>query len=256
MITNFHNIAVDNTGLDPLSGYDFEVWSQYSDDGSIALVGKFQSLTVSFRNATETYIELGQRIPIYLDGEFQIAWVLEQGLVDTQFAVNTFGGANIRRDKYIGRSPRFHITFDMNAYELTASQNAGRTDSSSIIRGGSQQAAVFNPTSETFGAGVPTGGVNQGQRKATGRYELMRCKVDSVSMGAMAGRKVAAIRWEGVSEGYTFSDKSYQEFKNTSSERSLIQTSGTGNTTTSGGGGSINASTLSGFPGNPNSFNS
>lgn len=246
MATNFHNIAVDNTGLDPLSGYDFEVWSQYSDDGSIALVGKFQSLTVSFRNATETYIELGQRIPIYLDGEFQIAWVLEQGLVDTQFAVNTFGGANIRRDKYIGRSPRFHITFDMNAYELTASQNSGRADSSSIVRAGSQQAAVFNPTGGTFEASIPSGGVNNSQRKATGRYELMRCKVDSVSMGAMAGRKVAAIRWEGVSEGYTFSDKSFQEFKNTSSERSLIQVSGTGNTTTSGGGGTLRSNTLAG----------
>jgi hypothetical protein len=234
-MTNFHNLAVDNSGLDPLSGYDFEVWAQYSDDGTIALVGKFQSLTVSFRNATETYIELGQRIPIYLDGEFQIAWVMEQGLVDTKFAVNTFGGANVRRDNYIGRSPRFHITFDMNAYELE--NVTSRTDESSIIRGGSQQAATFNPVSGKFEAGIPSGGLAKSQRKAQGRYELMRCKVDSVSMGAMAGRKVAAIRWEGVSEGYTYQENSYQEFKNQSRSQSLIPVSGTGNTTINGSGG-------------------
>lgn len=236
-MTNFHNLSVDNTGLDPLAGFDFEVWTQYADDGTIALIGKFQSLTVSFRNATETYIELGQRVPIYLDGEFQIAWVLEQGLVDTQFAVNTFGGPNIRRDQYIGRSPRFHITFDMNAYELNQAEGTDRQDASSIVRQGSQKAATFNPTTKSFTGAVASGGLGQGRRKAQGRYELMRCKVDSVSLGAMAGRKIAAVRWEGVAEGYTFHDGSLQNFKENPDSRSLVSIgSTTGNTTVTGGG--------------------
>ena len=43
--------------------------------------------------------------------------------------------------------------------------------------------------------------------------DLLRCKVDSVSLGVMPGRRVAAVRWEGVSEGITYHQDSVQSFK-------------------------------------------
>ena len=46
-----------------------------------------------------------------------------------------------------------------------------------------------------------------------GRYEMMRCKVDSVSLGIMPGRRVAAVRWEGVAEGITYVPQTLRTFK-------------------------------------------
>jgi hypothetical protein len=202
---NLYKAPVNNCGLDPLSGFDFEVFVQDSFSGERAFFGKFQSLTLSVRNATETYLELGQRIPIYLDGEIQIAWVLEQGLVDMAFIARTFGVANISRCQYITRGPRFHVTFDANAVEL--SRSLGDRDGPGTARQGINGA--FDPKNRRD---ITSNDTNS--RKAKGRYELMRCKPDSVSLGIMPGRRVAAVRWEGVAEGITFfEDESVQEFK-------------------------------------------
>ena len=111
----YGSAPVNNAGIDPIQGFDFDCWMQDSTNGEIAIFGKFQSLTLSIRDATETYLELGQRIPIYLNGEIQIAWVLEQGMLDMAFVVRTFGIQKIRRDQLISRGPRFHISFDAKA---------------------------------------------------------------------------------------------------------------------------------------------
>ncbi len=195
MAFDLYSSAVNNTGLDPLQGFDFNVYVQDTSSGKIAWFGLFQSLTLSIRNATETYLELGQRNPIYLDGEIQIAWVLEQGLIDMAFVQRTFGVSNINRDQTLSRGPRFQITFDANAAELVADGNLSRT-TNQASRLGSKAYSLL--TDDLYPTGSSTG------RAAVGRYEINRCKVDSVSLGIMPGRRVAAIRWEGVAEGIKY----------------------------------------------------
>ena len=185
--------------------------------GRVAFFGRFQSLTVSIRDATETYLELGQRIPIYLNGEIQIAWVLEQGLVDMKFVVRTFGIENIRRDQVVTRGPRFHIAFDANAAD-----KVGQTAQASNLDLGSNSVtnSISGSNAATFRQGATNPLFTDGQLydsggpTAEGRYEMMRCKVDSVSLGVMPGRRVAAVRWEGVSEGISYVPQSVQTFKN------------------------------------------
>lgn len=199
---------VNNTGIDPLQGFDFEVWVQDVCTGKIAWFGKFQSLTISIRDATETYLELGQRIPIHLNGEIQVAWVLEQGMVDMAFIYRTFGVKSIRRDQFITRGPRFQISFDANAYEIESEiqkDTMGQVDRKTDVayRRGAEEYSLFNKDS-----------YYEGQKAtARGRYDLMRCKVDSVSLGIMPGRRVAALRWEGVAEGITYVPETIQAFK-------------------------------------------
>ena len=180
----------------------------------MAFFGRFQSLTLSVRDATETYLELGQRIPIYLNGEIQIAWVLEQGLVDMAFVVRTFGVKNIRRDQLVSRGPRFHIAFDANA--------AGRANQTSQEKVGSEGAALRGGVNVRdiggnlglfSGSGLDGGDSILDKPASDGRYEMMRCKVDSLSLGLMPGRRVAAVRWEGVSEGISYVGQSLQQFK-------------------------------------------
>jgi hypothetical protein len=218
-----YGAPVNNAGFDPLQGFDFECWAQDTHTGQVAFFGRFQSLTVSIRDATETYLELGQRIPIYLNGEIQIAWVLEQGLVDMAFIVKTFGIENIRRDQIIARGPRFHIGFDANAADRVSTDAQNKAPTRAVLKDSSATRA-FGADSRINGSfsasqySVKNGTLSDSQKYNTpqnqGRYEMMRCKVDSVSLGVMPGRRVAAVRWEGVSEGITYHLDSIQTFKN------------------------------------------
>ena len=213
----FEAAPVNNAGLDPIAGFDVEVWVQDSVTGQVAIFGRFQTITFSVRDATETYLELGMRIPTYLNGEIQIAWVLEQGLVDMNFLNRTFGVSAMARSGFLSRGPRFHITFDVDAWQLqaatasnmvpneygefpTQSSNASSSSTSinntSLLTSGGAAYAPKSSNSTRSTAGF------EKQRRTVGRIELTRCKVDSVSMGAMAGRRVAAVRWEGVAEGW------------------------------------------------------
>jgi hypothetical protein len=208
---------VNNTGLDPLQGFDFHVWVQDVCTGKVAWFGLFQSLTLSIRDATETYLELGQRIPIHLNGEIQVAWVLEQGLVDMQFIQRTFGVDQLRRDMYITRGPRFQISFDAYAGELETFHKANvpgqlDRDQATGYRQGSDEYFTFQQSEY---AGYNSSGQADARFGATaqGRYDILRAKVDSVSLGIMPGRRVAAVRWEGVSEGIAFVRESIQKFK-------------------------------------------
>jgi hypothetical protein len=186
---------VNNAGLDPIQGYDIEVWIQYDDETPsrvgdfTALIGRFQTLTLSVRDATETYLELGHRLPTYLNGEIQIAWVLEQGLIDMAFLQRTFGVGGMSRSDLLDRSPRFSISFDVNAHGL-------RDGNFTTIGNPYDPVSTIRRNNPRTSAGL--------ERESQGRIELRRCKVDSISMGAMAGRRVAALRWEGVAEGWEF----------------------------------------------------
>ncbi len=172
------------------------------------------------RDATETYLELGQRIPIYLNGEIQIAWVLEQGLLDMAFVARTFGITEIRRDKLVKRGPRFHIAFDANAFGRDNQTTSATSDTNRSDRLGrvnfrdSFVSSIPGNNASLFSGLAGTSNQVIGNVPASeGRYELMRCKVDSVSLGIMPGRRVAAVRWEGVCEGITFVKDSIQDFQ-------------------------------------------
>lgn len=212
--------SVNNTGLDPLQGFDFFVWVQDVCTGKLAWFGLFQSLTLSIRDATETYLELGQRFPIQLNGEINIAWVLEQGLVDMRFVERTFGVKQLRRDMYVTRGPRFQISFDANAAELekeygintfgTMNRTLGDTfGSDELYRKGSDEYLQFDPSTYASSSNSAY------KPRAQGRYDIHRCKVDNLSMGLMPGRRVAALRWEGVAEGISWVDQTVQTFKST-----------------------------------------
>jgi hypothetical protein len=178
--------AVNNALLDPLQGFDIDVYVQDQGSGAQVMVGSFTSFQHTMRNATEPYMEFNQRVPRLLDGECQFGWVMEQGLIDTRIMENTFGFNYIGRELRMSRFPRFQITIVHYAPELE-SGTAGNDI---------QAVTPFN--SVVVGSGVVTSRQN---RKATGQTRLLFAKTDSLTVGYMAGRSVVGCRWEGLCEG-------------------------------------------------------
>lgn len=175
------NQITDHGGPDPIQGFDVDVWvqdqSSSGDDptaGNLILAGSFTSIVVTIRNATEAYLELNQRIPRYLDGEVQIAWVMEKGLLDINVIKQTFGFSNMDRATRFNRSPRFTITFNVN-------------DSNEL---------------NTTGIGTPYSSImDKVSRMPEGRFILSHAKVDSWHFAATSGKQVVATQWQGVAEG-------------------------------------------------------
>jgi hypothetical protein len=201
---------VNNASLDPMQGFDVEVWVTDVATGQILDIGQFQSCTLTIRNATETYLPLGQRIPTYLDGEIQIAWVLERGKLSTNFLTSWFGTSNINKDQYLTRGPRFQISIDLNAVEFKNPVDTKYIYESVAVK--SNATDFFRPTGATAGYfESPEDRASSGSEQ--GRLEIVRCKLDSFSEGIMPGRRVIANRWEGVAEGVLFSRASQQTFK-------------------------------------------
>ena len=54
-------------------------------------------------------------MPRYLDGEINIEWQMESGLVDSRILQQTFGFDSLSPDEYIKRMPRFQIHFVMDS---------------------------------------------------------------------------------------------------------------------------------------------
>ena len=197
--------AINNALLDPLQGFDADCWVMDQATGAYVLVGRFTSIQVTIRNATETYLELNQRIPRFLDGEIQIAFVLERGLLDTRVLEDTFGFNALVREFRLSRSPRMQITFELYAPELDAGDAStqvygvsGAAEANSLARSG--ELSVTTPA-------VGTGSGSRGNRRARGQYRLTYAKVDTLTIGIMAGRTVIANRWEGVAEGIEYVDR-------------------------------------------------
>ena len=222
---DIYKAPVNNIGLDPIQGFDIAAWMQDSASGQLALFGDFQSITLTIRDSTETYLPLGTRFPVYLNGEIQIAFVVEQGLVDMNFMQRTFGVQNMVREQLVTRGPRFQLTFDANAYELNKNyvdiaKNGGKTEPTIDYRtGGTVFNQIVGGSSASYKSKETPGNANPESNKsavplAQGRYELQRCKIDSLSVGIMPGRRVIAQRWEGVAEGIRFIPESLQDFRN------------------------------------------
>lgn len=169
-----------NCNYRPLSGYHFRI-AVIDLNGNPVWFGGFQSLTLSVRNATETYLPVGERMPMYLDGEIQIAWVLEKGLVDGSFLEKAFGLTNskLKRCDCIPESTRFIISF--------------KTSCPPKFEGNSRE--FLNLDKNYFQTD------NSLNLDRDFEMRLLYCKVDNMSLGIMPGRRVVAERWEGVSEG-------------------------------------------------------
>lgn len=231
---DIYNHPVNNVGLDPMQGFDVAAWMQDAASGQLAFFGDFQSITLTIRDSTETYLPLGTRFPVYLNGEVQIAFVIEQGMVDMNFLQRTFGIQNMSREQLVTRGPRFQLTWDVSAYDLAQNYNgivgAGTPQAGSVntnsnysiyrtggtsfnqIVGGDNNSYVSNKL--TGLAGAAPASYNKPIPLAQGRYELQRCKIDSLSVGIMPGRRVIAQRWEGVAEGIRFIPETLQNFRN------------------------------------------
>lgn len=227
---DIYKAPVNNIGLDPIQGFDIAAWMQDSASGQLALFGDFQSITLTIRDSTETYLPLGTRFPVYLNGEIQIAFVIEQGLVDMNFMQRTFGVQNMVREQLVTRGPRFQLTFDANAYELNknyvdiADKNGTISTEINYRTGGTTFNQIVGGSNGKFAESRLSGSdsnkkVNISQVPlAQGRYELQRCKIDSLSVGIMPGRRVIAQRWEGVAEGIRFIPESLQDFRSNNSD--------------------------------------
>lgn len=190
---------VNNAILDPLQGFDADIFVLDQGTGEYVLVGRFVSLQITVRNATEPYLELNQRQPRYLDGEFQIGWVLERGMLDARVLEQTMGYRGITRGARISRSPRFQITFRVDAPELAKIANSAEAKS-----GGTPD----SDSTKISGASNRSSGFKT--RRAAGELVLSFCKVDSMTIGATAGRSVIANRWEGMAEGIEQIDRQQQ----------------------------------------------
>lgn len=170
--------------VDPIQGFDVDVsFSQVGATGPI-LVGRFTSILVRVVNVTETYLELNQRIPRHLDGEVNIVWQCERGMLNMKVLEDTFGFfgsgsgvgvAAIGRSEKIKRAARFSISFSVKVVS---------SDFSTPIMA-NQQGQIQNPSRTT--------------------YTLDFCKVDTMSFGATSGRNIVANQWQGTAEGIRIS---------------------------------------------------
>lgn len=167
--------SVNFGGARPVQGFDVGLfWYDRASDSRV-MVGQATSMVITVRNATEAYLEFGQRYAAYLDGEIQIAYVIERGLIDLRVFQQTFGFKRMARDKRFGRSPRFDIVFSVNPVDADALEQ-------SLNFPDVQDAQSFS-------------------RDVTGRIILENCKIDSFHMAAQSGRHVIATQWQGVAEG-------------------------------------------------------
>ena len=165
----------------PLSGYHFKV-NVTQSDGTVVWFGGFQSLTLSVRNSTETFLNLGEKIPMFLDGEYQIAWVLEKGLVSGDFLQKIFGTSDISRCSAdcLSDTLRFNISFYTQICKPKFTNSNIDTE---------------------YQTSLQSSGLNKNFK-----VNILTCKLDNMSLGLMPGRRVAAERWEGVAEGIKYID--------------------------------------------------
>ena len=172
-------IITNNASLDPIQGFHLNVYMNDQASGLPVLVGGFTSFQKTMRNATEAYMPFGRKHARLLDGEFQYGWVLERGLLDIGILKDIFGVDSVGPEFRAEPTPRFTITVEINAPEL-------------------HDRGINFPIASKYDEKG-----NQ-KRSARGKYQLIFAKIDSVTLGAMAGRSVVATRFEGLCESIRF----------------------------------------------------
>lgn len=100
---------------DPIQGFDVSVMVIGPNGPEMA--GEYQEVEFSVKNDVEEYLELGERISRILDGEIKIEGKLKRGWTSIDIVKQVFGAATLRRGERIPASPRFVITFSVNAPE-------------------------------------------------------------------------------------------------------------------------------------------
>lgn len=100
---------------DPIQGFDVSVMVIGPNGPEMA--GEYQEVEFSIKNETEEYLELNERIPRILDGEIKIEGKLKRGWTSVGIVKQTFGTSTMRRGERVPRSPRFVITFSVDAPE-------------------------------------------------------------------------------------------------------------------------------------------
>lgn len=183
--------GVNNGIKDPFQGFDCTLW-MFDATGQLVNRGFFTSVQFTFRNATEPYMEMSQRVPRYLDGDFQIGWVAQRGMLDTNVLTETMGFPSVTRQARVSRSPRFNLVMFINAPELVDAEGGTRTNNDQQLNLNNNYASAIGNNSGTT---VP-------RRSASGKIVLLNCKLDTFAMGIQSGQRVVANQWEGLAEGY------------------------------------------------------
>lgn len=168
---------------DPIQGNDVDVWvedpayrgpnGRGGGVGAKILMGSFNSIVITLRFSTEPYQTFRQRIHRLLDGDIQIAFVLERGWIDTAVHVQTFGFSKISRAARVGRSPRVEITLNVDTRGELPTQ-----------------------FQEWYLSG------EHATRMTDGQLKLTRAKMDSLHQAISAGKQLGVNQWQGLAEGY------------------------------------------------------
>lgn len=177
--------SINNGRLQPFQGLDTLVYVQDQATGNLIELGEFMGFQYTVRNASEPYLVLGSRTMNYLDGEYQIGLVLEQGKVNLAAMGQLLGYNDISPVTSIGRSPRFQIVVEYNAKEL---DGKGVVTQREFNAAGARTQTVSTVQAAT-------------SRLAKGRYVFTQCKLDAFTSGAQSGRQIIADRMEFLAEG-------------------------------------------------------
>lgn len=177
----------------PLQGFDLTAYVQ-SMTGELIKFGEFTGFQQVIRNSTEPYLPLGFRSPIYLDGEYQIAFILEQALLNIAVMKDVLGFDYIGPQARLGRSPRFQLVLEYNAEDYKEAETA--TEEGKVI---------YQAKTDIFQAGGTSSDIS---RQVSGRRIYENCKIDAMTEMAQAGRPVVQCRIEGLAEAVRFENNS------------------------------------------------
>jgi hypothetical protein len=78
---------------EPTLGNDVHLWL-HTDTGP-RLAGLFENASISVRSTSELYYD--SRVPSYLDGEIQVSFVLERGMIEAEVMSTLIGRDGLRR---------------------------------------------------------------------------------------------------------------------------------------------------------------
>ncbi|ADY55135.1 hypothetical protein Sgly_0778 [Syntrophobotulus glycolicus DSM 8271] len=79
------------------------------------LVGEYQEVEFTIKEDSEKYLALGERIAELLDGEISIEGKLKRGHTQLDIINRIWGTKTLKRGEKIPSSPRFTISFNINA---------------------------------------------------------------------------------------------------------------------------------------------
>lgn len=98
---------------EPIQGFDVQV-SIVGPNGP-ELAGSWEQVDFRISEDVEKYIEMGERIGRTLDGEITISGTLRRGWRNMNLIQRVWGVSAIRRGVTLPASPRFEISFSVNA---------------------------------------------------------------------------------------------------------------------------------------------